>query len=171
MADRRNDHRAEGWSETGPHDQFLELCALSTTGELSEDEQRKLRDHLAECPECRLAIKEFEAAADIAVPLLAPALSPDAREESVAVGRDTADAREIARTSELVPTLRIGEEIAQSEASDSCQGLVFSSRNGHRGTPLNWNYVWMPLAAAVVLTASLGIYSYQVGKHRGVEIA
>jgi hypothetical protein len=32
---------------------------------------------------------------------------------------------------------------------------------------VNWNYVWMPFAAAVVLTVTLGIYSFQVGKHKG----
>src|SRR5260370_41448959 len=32
---------------------------------------------------------------------------------------------------------------------------------------VNGNYVWMPFAAAVVLTAALGIYSFQVGKNRG----
>src|SRR5260370_11904458 len=32
---------------------------------------------------------------------------------------------------------------------------------------VNWNYVVMPFAAAVGLTAALGIYSFQVGKNRG----
>ncbi len=35
---------------------------------------------------------------------------------------------------------------------------------------VNWNYVWMPFAAAVVLTFALGIYSFQVGKRRGQEV-
>jgi len=30
--------------------------------------------------------------------------------------------------------------------------------------------VWMPFAAAVVLTVALGIYSFQVGKHKGLEV-
>src|SRR5580693_162176 len=57
------------------HDEFLELCAVSTSGELSEQERRKLEAHLAGCAECRQALKEFEAAVDVGVPFLASKLS------------------------------------------------------------------------------------------------
>src|SRR5580693_6008235 len=59
------------------HDEFLELCAVSTSGELSEQERRKLEGHLAGCAECRQALKEFEAAVDVGVPFLASKLSAD----------------------------------------------------------------------------------------------
>jgi predicted nuclease with TOPRIM domain len=36
---------------------------------------------------------------------------------------------------------------------------------------VNWYYVWMPFAAAVVLTATSVIYSYQFGKQKGQEVA
>ena len=49
------------------HDEFLELCAVSTSGELTERERRKLEAHLAGCAECRQALQEFEAAVDIGV--------------------------------------------------------------------------------------------------------
>ena len=58
-----------------PHDEFLELCAVSTSGELSEHEKRKLAAHLAGCAECRQALQEFEAAVDVGVPFLASKLS------------------------------------------------------------------------------------------------
>src|ERR1700723_2119190 len=58
-----------------PHDEFLELCAVSTSGELSEQEKRKLDAHLAGCAECRQALQEFEAAVDMGVPFLASKLS------------------------------------------------------------------------------------------------
>jgi septal ring factor EnvC (AmiA/AmiB activator) len=48
--------------------------------------------------------------------------------------------------------------------------LRFPHRNGDRHTQVNWNYVWMPFAAAVVLTVALGIYSFQVGNRRGQEV-
>src|SRR5690242_5536658 len=57
-----------------PHHQFLELCAISTTGELSEEERAKLTEHLATCSECRQALVEFEAAADIGAPVVAAEL-------------------------------------------------------------------------------------------------
>src|ERR1700678_1313611 len=53
-----------------PHDEFLELCALSTAGGLDEHERRKLEAHLAVCADCRQALHEFEAAVDVGVPLL-----------------------------------------------------------------------------------------------------
>ena len=58
-----------------PHDEFIELCAVSTSGELSEQERRKLEAHLAGCAECRQALQEFEAAVDIGVPFLASKLT------------------------------------------------------------------------------------------------
>lgn len=58
-----------------PHDEFLELCAVSTSGELSEQEKRKLEAHLAGCAECRQALREFAAAVDVGVPFLVSRLS------------------------------------------------------------------------------------------------
>ena len=34
-------------SQSGPHDEFLELCAVSTSGQLTEEEQKRLQEHLA----------------------------------------------------------------------------------------------------------------------------
>ena len=52
------------------HDKFLELCALSTSGDLTETEDQELQAHLGGCTECRQALKEFEAAVDLGIPLL-----------------------------------------------------------------------------------------------------
>jgi len=34
-----------------PHEEFLELCAAATAGELNPDEQANLDAHLADCAE------------------------------------------------------------------------------------------------------------------------
>jgi hypothetical protein len=57
-----------------------------------------------------------------------------------------------------------------SDPAEQTKELVFARRNGNRRIQVNWNYVWMPFAAAVLLTVSLGIYSYQFGLHRGDEV-
>ena len=60
-----------------PHEEFLELCALSTSGELTADEQATLAEHLKDCAECRKAIQQFEAVVDRAVPALSSHLRDD----------------------------------------------------------------------------------------------
>jgi hypothetical protein len=149
----------------GPHDKFLELCAISTSGELTELEQRELQTHLAACPECRQALKEFEAAAGTGVPLLHSHLSsPDSFEPS-SVPVETA--RGMANGA--AATIGTENSVGGLAAHGSAPG--FPHRNGHRHMQVNWNYVWMPFAAAIVLTAALGIYSYQFGKHKGLEVS
>jgi Putative zinc-finger len=162
--ENKRDHRVdEERSAKGPHGRFLELCAILTSGDLTEEEQKDLQAHLAECPDCRQALKEFEAVADIGVPLLHSELSgsdslelDSLRSETVKAPPDPAmEHEEMAR--------------GQREPADESSGLGFSHRNGYRPLEVNWNYVWMPFAAAILLTAALGIYSFQVGKQKGQQ--
>ena len=55
-----------------PHDEFLALCALSTSGELTGEERTRLQEHLAVCPSCREAMKQYEAVVSKTIPALAP---------------------------------------------------------------------------------------------------
>jgi predicted nucleic acid-binding Zn-ribbon protein len=161
MPSRGKNGERDGWSDLRPHEEFLELCAVSTTGELSEEEQKRLREHLAICAECRQALTEFEAAAEIGAPLLSSELAAQASNDPEARRHGLAEAT-ITRAQ---PTSEpAGEDCASLEQR---KGLVLGHRNGHHGSHLNWNYVWMSFAAAVLLTVALGIYSYEVGRHRG----
>ena len=45
------------------HEEYRELCAAATAGELSANEEAKLDVHLAVCPECHRAMTEYGAAA------------------------------------------------------------------------------------------------------------
>jgi len=151
----------DGWSEMEPHDRFLELCAISTSGDLTEEEQKTLQGHVAECPECRQALKEFEAAAGVGMPLLYPHLSDPGCLEPASIPAEVAKATP-ARAPGQMDTPDQERELIKPTSE-----LRFQHRNGDRRVQVNWNYVWMPFAAAVVLTVALGIYSFQVGKRRG----
>src|SRR5205807_4706622 len=63
-----------------PHEEFLELCAAATAGELNPREQASLDAHLAECAECRRAMHEFEIASRHGVAALASELTPEKTE-------------------------------------------------------------------------------------------
>lgn len=54
------------------HQEFRELCALSTTGELTDQEQKRLGEHLAGCSSCAKLLIEYEELATTVMPALAP---------------------------------------------------------------------------------------------------
>jgi anti-sigma factor RsiW len=152
-----------------PHDEFLELCAVSTSGELSEQERRKLEAHLAGCAQCREALQEFEAAVEMGVPFLAsklsaglfaassdPFVSPQSKAEAAALGPPAS-----------LQTEPNDEPVLPDVAP---RGFVFAQRSAHGHTQINWNYVWLPFAACILLTIALGVYAYRAGKSHNVEL-
>jgi len=64
---------------SNPHQEFEELCALSTTGELTAEEWARLSEHLAQCRACRKLKEQYERVAGSAMPALAAeaAAEPD----------------------------------------------------------------------------------------------
>jgi peptidoglycan hydrolase CwlO-like protein len=107
----------------GPHDKFLELCAISTSGELTGEEQKDLQAHLAECADCWQALKEFEAAAGIGMLLLhSDPTSADSSEPST----NSTEASTTAHTRAVAPI-----ETAQTDRATSAQssGLKFPPSN------------------------------------------
>ncbi len=53
-----------------PHEEIKELCALSTTGELTAEEWRRLKEHLAHCAACRAVKQQYERVVATAIPAL-----------------------------------------------------------------------------------------------------
>lgn len=64
-----------------PHKEFQELCALSTTGELTMEDLNRLGQHLAECTTCAKLLKEYEELAKTLRPALASGFHAEANQE------------------------------------------------------------------------------------------
>ena len=153
-------------SHTEPHDEFLELCAVSTSGQLSEEDQRRLREHLVVCSSCREALQQYEAIIRHAVPAMGAEETPQNMEAG-------------SRWSEKQAESALFERIARDEGGGGIE------RNGpippHRETSSRrvlapesaaaWRSVWTLYAAGILLFVALGFCAYQVGIRRGTNVA
>jgi len=139
------------------HEEFLELCAAATAGELNADEQIRLNAHLAACPGCRRARSEYEAAHARAVAALAQELEP--REGS------SPDSWSV-EAAEKTFFKRLDQEQKKTQSA-----TVPGRRFTYRPSQIHWREVWMTFAAAVLLALALGIASYRTGVKRGVDVA
>ena len=64
-----------------PHQEFQELCALSTTGELTAEEWARLTEHLSHCASCREAKREYERLIATTIPALGAEAAADECDE------------------------------------------------------------------------------------------
>jgi Putative zinc-finger len=140
-------------SQSGPHDEFLELCAVSTSGELTEEEQNRLQEHLAVCPSCRKALRQYESVVDRAIPAIAATEEPENIEKALF----DRIAREEKRGAN-----RVGNASAPSD---------FPHRSLPVTTESTWRHVWMLYAAGILLFVALSFFAYRIGIRRGSDIA
>ena len=151
-------------SSTEPHDEFLELCAVSTSGQLTEEEQKKLQEHLAVCESCREALRQYEAVAARAIPAIAAA------DESESPGPGPSWSQEEAEKTffKRLAQKKKGEPNKFSSVSD------LSSVPYHHfpfSGALAWPQVWMLYAAGILLFLTLGFYAYRVSVQRATDAA
>lgn len=164
MGNSYDNARAKPGSDREPHDEFVELCALSTSGDLSGEEQNKLDVHLAVCRQCRDALKEFHVLVEKAIPLLASdSVDSEAEREPAADA-----AAEIALFERLSREGRFRESYP-AEENPVLVARVSLNRNGQPRAFLRWSHVWMPFAACILLAITLAIYAYRAGRTRTPE--
>lgn len=153
-------------SQGEPHDEFLELCAISTSGQLTEEERQKLQQHLAVCPSCREALREFESIVDQAVPSIAAGERLDNIDPGPGWSQKQAEKRFLDRLA--------GQEESKSEASWNRIGTRVSGSPSHRFPFANdsaWSHMWLLYAAGILLFVALSLFAYRVGLHRGSDMA
>lgn len=144
------------------HEEFLELCALATSGSLNEGEAKKLREHLAACSECREAIREFSSVVDGMIPELAPELE----------GRPSLDPAFLQGKAEASFQTRLAEEVdrEQSAVAGGSSSPMPVARRPLREYFYRYE-IWLPLVASAVLCVTFGILSYRTGRNNGIEWA
>jgi Anti-sigma-K factor rskA/Putative zinc-finger len=146
----------------GWHEEFRELCAVATAGELSADEHSRLSAHLAVCPDCRRMKGEYEAAAGAGVATLAESYADT--DEVIGDGSwfvERAQERFFKR-------LTKEDESASFELSQA-QKAPAGKRLTYRPALIRWPESWMPFAAAILLAVALGIAAYRSGVKRGID--
>jgi hypothetical protein len=153
-------------SQSEPHDEFLELCAISTSGQLTEEERQKLQQHLAVCPSCREALREYESIVDQAVPSIAAGEKLDDIDPGPGWSQKQAEKRFLDRLA--------GQEEIKSEASWNRTATRVSGSPSQRFPLANdsaWSHMWLLYAAGILLFVALSLFSYRVGLHRGSDMA
>jgi hypothetical protein len=148
----------------GSQEEFLELCAAATVGELSADEQAKLAAHLAVCPECCRAKSEYEAAAIKGAVALAAGLDPPDDE----VPDPTWSVEEAKE--KLFQRLEKEERdnaVEQTYSRTGARGKCFT----YRPSQIHGREIWMSFAAAILLALALGVVVYRSGVKHGTDFA
>jgi hypothetical protein len=148
----------------GPHDEFLELCAVSTSGNLTEEERKKLNEHLAVCPTCREAFRQFQATVETAIPALAP---------EFAESSPSADLSWSVEGAEAALFKRLDEQESRPPGSfiDTNGDSAGAYLRRYEPSRIRWSQASLPLAAGILLSLALGIASYRIGLRRGVDVA
>ena len=151
---------------SGPHDEFLELSAVSTSGQLSQEDQARLQEHLAVCSACRDALHEYESIVNEVI----PAIGTEEASE-LAPGPSWSQAK-----AEKAFFRRLAQEDKrQRDAAEGKWDRGAARAPSRRDLPFapasTWRHVWMLYAAGILLFFTLGFCAYWVGIRRGTEVA
>jgi hypothetical protein len=150
-------------SHTEPHDEFLELCAVSTSGQLTQEEQKRLEEHLAVCASCRQAIRQYEALVAHAIPAMAADEVPADLEPGPSWSQQRAEAALFDRIAQEENPEKSAQGKTQSDIPDAARRVLpFAGQ-------ATWRHVWTLYAAGILLAVALGVCVYQFGMHRGAD--
>lgn len=147
---------------SGPHDEFLELCAVSTSGQLSEEEQNRLKQHLAVCPACREALREYESIVNDTIPAMGA-------EQSSRIDPGPGFSQSKAEKAFFE---RLAKEEGKQPRADKKNGMPSTFRRVLPVAPEStWRHVWMLYAAGILLFITLCLSAYWVGVRHGTDVA
>jgi hypothetical protein len=147
------------------HDEFRQLCAVATSGCLTDEERIRLEAHLAQCRECRTALHEYDYVARVGIPGLAD-------DFPVALSDDPENWSEETAREEFFERLDLVSE-RDFPGRDPHYGLgvrrieLKSPEGKARISPAR---LALPYAAAIVLAASMGWLGHRLGTKRAANV-
>lgn len=150
-------------SQSEPHDEFLELCAASTTGELSDDELRRLEQHLAVCASCREALRQYESIVSDVIPAIAAGDAPETVPATDNWSQDKAE-------KELLDRLVREEKNVNGRTDRGSSSSYFPGRIPPFSSESTWRNVWMLYVAGILLVVAVGFFAYRIGAHRATDV-
>jgi myosin heavy subunit len=134
------------------HEYYAELCALCTSGSLTEAEQAELSAHLCHCPSCSQLVLSYRAVVRTTATLLAPVAQAETSSPSKSWSVENAKKQVLNR---------IAADRATQQPHLVPQSLPTRSMS----------HMFAPLAAAFVLAVLLAGVAFQWGETRGRRIA
>jgi hypothetical protein len=145
------------------HGRYFELCALATTGTLSDREWSELKSHLSECKQCPELLQKYREIARTGMPMLIS-------EESIGDHHGQESWTPEAAKTDLFARIARGEQIGWSEDS-----LIPAHRSEKRSL---WTWLEIPswrvsprYAAAFAIVAVVLLSIYRIGINKGEQTA
>src|SRR2546425_2457194 len=138
------------------HEEFRELCAISVSEELTDDERKKLDEHLKSCPSCRTVFSEYQATAATIIPQLASEFAPSVRSTESSWSEAKSEAAFFER-------LKTQEREELSPRPFRSASAVARRPAGYVPPPARWKEFGMLYAAGILLFLALTIASYRLG--------
>ena len=166
------------------HQEYLEMCALCVSGDISNGQLRKLDDHLEGCLECRRAFNELRVIESIGMAALSPVLTRESIAGDIKPVTERTARRLLARIEDRIHTPRMSAQDApltgvrfiarkphrvNGEAGGFSRAALFLE--GRAKNALSFSRTLLPYAAALLLTAILSIYSYHVGARKVADVS
>ena len=144
------------------HDPFREMCALATTGTLTEKEWSELKSHLSQCKECSGSLQKYREIARSGMPLLIS-------EESVGDHNGQESWTPELAKNELFARIARGEQVGWSR--DTAVPAQHSERIGFwtRFQIPNW-HVGLRYAVSFALVAVVIGSVYRFGINKGQQL-
>ncbi len=151
-----------------PHDEFLKLCAVATTGSLNAEERKRLEQHLSHCVACREAMAQYEALVSKTIPAMAPGFSAeDLTGDASHWSLEDAEASLFARLGgDETESKHFKNKGTQEPWKSDSDRQTYSSPGD-----ILWRHVWWQYAAGLLLIIALGFSLYRIGIRRGAESA